>query len=250
VQNVLPKYDLEKIRYRTDAPTYKRALALYQSGKVTQFSVGPTTYYALVLGSKAYNVVVSAIRYDEGNCDCYLGKSDILCKHMVAVAIQAVQQGNTLEDKDTKEVNPASSSGTKGQLNQSELTALRQKITTAMKCIKGYSGPSRTWFAYQDSLTEGANRLRDIVSSLPVSLESTNVLVHLLLRLDKKLMDGGVDDSDGTIGTLIEEIVEVVKQYIKLDPACGIACKKLINKETVFGWEEELGLLAKDIKKQ
>ena len=58
-----------------------------------------------------------------------------------------------------------------------------------------------------------------MVSDLPASEQTTQLLVDMLLRLDKKLCQGGVDDSDGTVGGFMyEQTVEVLKEYAKLDP--------------------------------
>ena len=64
--------------------------------------------------------------------------------------------------------------------------------------------------------------------------------LFLLLRLDKKLCTGGVDDSDGEVGGFIEEVVEVLQEFAKLDPSCVNAFDKLKNRETCFGWEKPL----------
>ena len=62
----------------------------------------------------------------------------------------------------------------------------------------------------------------------------------MLLRLDEKLCRGGVDDSDGTVGGFMEEVVRVLKEYAKLDLVCVKAFKNLADKETCFGWETPL----------
>ncbi len=61
-----------------------------------------------------------------------------------------------------------------------------------------------------------------------------------MLKLDKKLISGGVDDSDGTVGSFIEDVVEVLKQYAQLDPGCIKVFQVLRDRETCFGWEEPL----------
>jgi hypothetical protein len=66
------------------------------------------------------------------------------------------------------------------------------------------------------------------------------LLVNLLLRLDKKLCTGGVDDSDGTVGGFIEGVVEVLEKYAKLNPVCTLSFSALEGKETCFGWEDPL----------
>jgi len=237
---MLPKYDLDKIKFATDGPTFEKAVALYESGKVTRFEEGIGGYSAVVIGAKPYRVSVEARRYDYGHCECYLGQNDTLCKHMVALAIYAVKEGKPLTDEDKWLVSQITCSGRLGELNKEELTATKKGITGAMKYIKPYNGPSRIWFSYQNSLSEGCNRLSKIVSELPVSEQTAKLLVALLLRLDKKLCTGGVDDSDGAVGGFIEETVQMLKEYAKLDPGCVKAFEELKGKETCFGWEESL----------
>ena len=234
------KYDLDKIKFATDGPTFEKAVDLYEKGKVTKFEEGIGGYSAVVLSTKPYLVSVEARRYDYGHCECYLGQNDTLCKHMVAVAIYAVKCGKTLTDEDKRQVSQVTCSGKLGILSKTELVAIKKSITGAMKYIKSYNGPSRIWFSYQSSLSEGCNRLSKIVSELPVSEQTARLLVDMLLRLDNKLCHSGVDDSDGTVGGFIEETVQVLKEYAKLDPSCTKAFQELKGKETCFGWEEPL----------
>ena len=235
-----PAYNLDKIKFATDGPTFERAVALYESHKVTKFHDNGITYTATVLGKEPYEVYVSDRQYDEGNCTCYLGQTDILCKHMVAVALYVVMNGKPMTDEDQKHVQLPSCSGELRILDSEQLSATKKAITDDIRYIKPYNGPSRVWFAYQNSLQEGCNRLSVLVSDLPVSEQTAKLLVDLLLRLDRKLSYGGVDDSDGTVGGFIEETVEVLKEYAKLDPRCAKAFKKLKGRETCFGWEESL----------
>jgi len=235
-----PKYDLDKIKFATDTPTFEKAVDLYEKGKVTQFKEGIGAYSAVVMGTKPYRVSVEARRYDYGHCECYLGQNDTLCKHMVAVAIRAVTGGKPLSEEDKRLVSQVTCSGKLGELSKSELAATKKAITTGIQYIKSYEGPSRTWFAYQSSLSEGCNRLSKIVSELPVSQQTAKLLVDTLLRLDDRLCRGGVDDSDGTVGGFIEEVVLVLKEYTEIDSACAKAFNELKDKETCFGWEESL----------
>ncbi|MBI3684889.1 hypothetical protein HY250_00565 [Candidatus Azambacteria bacterium] len=235
-----PKYDLDKIKFATDGPTFEKAVDLYEKGRVAKFEEGIGAYSAVVMGTKLYRVSVEARRYDYGHCECYLGQNDTLCKHMVAVAIYAVMGGKKLNDEDKRLVSQAACSGRLGELSKSELAATKKEITGAMKYIKPYNGPSRIWFSYQSSLSEGCNRLSKIVSELPVSEQTAKLLVDTLLRLDDRLCRGGVDDSDGTVGGFIEETVQALKEYTKLDSSCAKALGDLKGKETCFGWEEPL----------
>lgn len=241
-----PKYDFDKIKFATDGPTFEKAIDLYEKGKVTQFEEGIGAYSAVVLGTKPYRVSVEARRYEYGHCECYLGQNDTLCKHMVAVAIRAVTGGKPLTDEDKRQVSQITCSGRLGELSKGELSAIKKEITGVMKYIKSYEGPSRTWFAYQNSLSEGVNRLSKIISELPVSEQTAKLLVDMLLRLDDKLCRSGVDDSDGTVGGFIEETVQALKEYAKLDSACTEAFSELKGRETCFSWEEPLLELLKN----
>jgi hypothetical protein len=243
---VTPKFDLDKIKFATDGPTFEKAVGLYESGKVTQFEEGIGSYSAVVLGTKPYRVSVEARRYDYGHCECYLGQNNTLCKHMVALAIYAVKNGNPLTDEDKRQISQVTCSGRLGELSKTELSKMKKEITNAMKYIKPYSGPSRIWFSYQNSLSEGCNRLSKIVSELPISEQTTKLLIDMLLRLDKKLSYGGVDDSDGTVGGFMEEVVQMLKEYAKLDPVCVKAFQELKDKETCFDWEDPLLELIKN----
>ena len=233
-------YDLDKIKFATDGPTFKRAIDLYEKGKIKNFCKTTGGFSAVVLGTKPYQVFVSARRFDQGSCQCYLGQHDTLCKHMVAVALWAVLEGKPLTEKDKQAIDRPVCSQQPGELNPEKLSAFKKEITAAMGYIKPYRGPSRRWFAYQDSLSEGCRRLSAIISELPVSFQTAKLLVGLLLRLDRKLSRGGVDDSDGTVGGFIEETVKVLEEYTKIDPACKKAFETLKDKETCFGWEESL----------
>lgn len=235
-----PDFTLDKIKFATDGPTFEKAVVLYESGKVTQVEEGIRSYTAVVMGTKPYRVSVEARRYDYGHCTCYLGANGTLCKHMAALAIYVVQDGQPLTDNDKKLVQNPVCSGKLGTLSDSELSTIKQATTAALRYIKAYTGPSRTWFAYQNSLSEGCNRLSAIVSDLPVSIQTADLLVDLLLRLDKKLCTGGVDDSDGEVGGFIEEVVRVLPEFTRLDSSCVNAFDKLKNRVTCFGWEKPL----------
>ena len=235
-----PSYTLEKIKFATDPQTFERAVDLYESGKVTKFKDGFRGYSATILGGQPYNVSVEARRFDHGNCDCYLGQKDELCKHLVALAIHAVLRGEKLTVEDKEMLTGPECSENLGELTKEELSSVKNSITGAARYIKSYNGPSRKWFTYQNSLDEGCNRLSKIVSDLPVSKQTAKLLIDLLLRIDKKLCYGGVDDSNGTVGGFVEGVVEMLKEYARLEPSCINAFKNLADKETCFGWEAPL----------
>jgi hypothetical protein len=237
---MIPNYDFNKIKFATDPPTFKKAVALYESGKVMDFAEDIRGYSARVLGGQIYYVSVSAKNFDIGSCDCYMGQNDYLCKHMAAVAIYAVLGGEKIKAADIEPVGEVKCRGRLGELSKNELAEVKKIISSAMKHIKSYEGPSRIWFAYQNSLSEGCNRLSAIISNLPVSEQTAELLVKTLLRLDKKLCEGGVDDSDGTVGSFIQDCVSVLEEFANLDKNCVKTFKLLRDQSTCFGWEEPL----------
>ncbi len=234
-------YDLNKIKFATDEATFQRAVGLYENGKVTEVEEWGGNYSAVVLGTEPYRVSVSARNYKQGHCTCYLGQKDTLCKHMVALALYAVMDGKPLNDKDKRSCQNVECSRRREALGKEELETVKKAITESMRYIKPYHGPSRTWFANQDSLREGCNRLSAIVSDLPVNKQAAEVLVKLLLRLDKKLRVGGVDDSNGIVGGFMSEVVCALEEFAQIDPESIEAFKALIGIGiTCFGWEEPL----------
>jgi len=239
---MLPKFDFNKIKFATDSATFEKAVDLYENGKVKNFKEGVESYSAIIEGGKNYNVSVEARRFGLGYCDCYMGQNDYLCKHMVALSIYALLGGKPITPEDKKLNSEPQCFGKLGELSKAELAEVKKSISYAIKYIKSYNGPSRTWFAYQASLSEGCNRLSAIVSGLLVSAQTAELVVKMLLRLDKKLC-AGVDDSDGTVGGFIQECVEVLKEFAQYDKKCINVFGLLCNQPTCFDWEYPLVLM-------
>lgn len=235
-----PLYSLEKILFGTDRTTLERAIDLYEKDRVTRFRSLGSGFSATVLGGSPYDVFVSSRHYDEGGCSCYIGQQDVLCKHMVALAIYAILRGRPFPKEEAAGPEIPHTSNVCGELAPTVLTKAKEQISDAVSYIKAYNGPSKMWFRYQSSLGEGCRRLSHIFSKLPISFQTANLIVKTLLRLDKKLSNGGVDDSNGTVGDLIQSSVEMLLEYVKLDPACRKAFATLEGKQTCFGWEEKL----------
>ena len=65
-------------------------------------------------------------------------------------------------------------------------------------------------------------------------------MVKLLLRLERKLSVGGVDDSNGIVGGLAGELVALLEEFARVDPSCIDAFEPLCGKKYCFGWEDSL----------
>jgi len=100
---MIPQYDLEKIKSGVDEKTWERAAGLYEAGKVSEVEESYIGFTARVSGTHPYDVAVSETHYNHGHCSCFVGRQDILCKHMVALAIWAVLRGAPLSDGNKKQ---------------------------------------------------------------------------------------------------------------------------------------------------
>ena len=61
-------YDINKIKFATGEATFKRAVGIYESGKVTEIDQLGGYYSAFVLGAKPYRVSLSTFNYKQDNC--------------------------------------------------------------------------------------------------------------------------------------------------------------------------------------
>lgn len=236
---MIPKYNLDKIRFSVDQKTLERAVGLYENKKIKRFEENTKGYSAVVEGTNLYDVFISSGDFYHGNCDCYVSQKDELCKHMVAVAIYAVLRGEKINKDDIVEKDFVCS-GKLGELNKEELAEVKKEISSAMKFIKAYTGSSKTWFTYTYSLAEGSQTLEYIFSKLPVSKQTSDLIIKTLLKLDDKLCRGGVDDSDGAVGNTIYGTVEILKDFSRLNKECIKSFEIFKKQKTCFGWEKDL----------
>lgn len=75
------------------------------------------------------------------------------------------------------------------------------------------------------------------LSKLPVCEKSTMICIDLLKRLDRKLLSSGVDDSDGIVGDLMTQIVEVLNMFVDSNKNLKKYIKVKLPKGEVFDWE-------------
>lgn len=234
-----PRYTVEQIKFASNPDTFSRAVEIYENGGVENFQEQISCYTAKVKGKNSYSVGIENRNFRLGNCDCYMGKNNYLCKHLIALGIYAVLRGKPLDQKLKQDTSVLEFTNHLGQFSPQELKDVKKSITHALSYLKGYTGPSKIWFAYQDKLSEGVHRLTQIVSTFPVSKQTSDILVDLLLRLGNKLATT-IDDSDGTVGGFADKLVGLLLEYAKLDSACKESFKVFKTKETGFGFEGPL----------
>jgi len=235
-----PDFSLDDIKFFIDEPTFKRAVVLYKAGKVLHVKEGIRSYSGVVEGTKQYRVSVEARNFRYSHCECYLGERDILCKHSIALALYVVKDSAPLTQEDLKFYSlPVCSADTRG-FAEGEKQQLQSSITKAKKYISPYSGPSSAWFHYQDRLSQGCARLSKALSLMPINTESTDMIIKLLISLDKKLCSDGVDDSNGVVGGFMEDAVAMLLDFTSCESNLALRFKKLEKISTCFDWDKPL----------
>ncbi len=236
---LVPSYSVADIQLDVGDHEFKKGVKILEGGGVKNVRNDKHSFYADVVGSKAgqwYSVSVSAKEFDRGDCTCYLGCNDQLCKHMVALAIHVVREFSPQGAEEiVQPLDQAVCSGEVRNIKPDEIDKIKVNITKALKYVKPYSGPSRTWFQYQDSLSRGCRLLLLTLSDLPVCEKSVDIIVDVLKRLERKLMNG-VDDSDGTVGGCIEEVVELLNLFSDINPSLISYINKKIPQGEMFDW--------------
>jgi SWIM zinc finger len=222
-----PKFAYEDVKYAENPAMFERALDLYQLGKVGEISEDRRGYSATVQGSHPYIVNVSMRRVDEGDCTCYMGQHDKLCKHIFALALAVLHTSGKM-----KEVVSETNAPT-------DLPIARGLVTAGMQKLRRYTGPSRIWFSYQRTLATGAGMIAHAVSGLPPTKENAKYLWSVVGRIDKKLMNG-VDDSDGVVGDCVGKIIEQLAGYVKEVHELEPIIRKYCDKKTNFCFEDDL----------
>jgi len=220
-----PRFNIDDVKYAEDSAMFARAQALYEKGKVTQVEeiLPGHGYCAVVHGSEPYTVSVSNKRVDQGDCTCYMGKNEMLCKHMLALALSVLNQTGKEE-----EAPPAN-------LKEAKLC-----VDAAMRKLRAYTGPSRVWFSYQRTLSIGAGMTVDAVSNLSASKEHADYIWKIVLRISKKLATGGIDDSEGVVGDCVYRLIEQLGAYAEQNSELKAHMRMRYTDDTGFGFEDDL----------
>lgn len=246
---LVPKYTLQDIQLSVDDTEFSKGLQLFRSDKVGVIQEIFFGFESTVSGTEKYMVVIDSSHFDKGECNCYLGQKNYLCKHMIALAIAVVHKYKTQDIAVIDHpLNQAVCSGKISEISKEELLDIEKQIKVGLIYIKSWSGPSKRWFEYQDNLSKGSRIILLALSKLPICEKSAGICVSLLKKLDKKLL-GPVDDSDGTIGNLMEEIIELLCMFTNFKNDLVPYIAKSLPKGEVFDWESGFFTFNEDLKK-
>ena len=224
-----PKFSYSDVKFAEDESIFSRAKNLYRSGRVKDLIVLADGYQAVVMGTSPYRVRLSSKRIDYADCDCYMGQNDQLCKHVLALALAVLAEcgGVTFDGEPTARFAVHS-------------VDARDHIAAGLRYIRSYDGPSRIWFEYQRKLDIAAGMITEGVEALETTKDNAKYLWRLVLKLSKKLSDGGVDDSNGTIGGAIFTVMERLVAMAAADPAIYKWAIANCHEDTGFEFEREL----------
>ncbi len=242
-------FTLKDLAMENDESTYQKAFLLYKANSIKGYKEDDYSISAKVQGTKTYETHIKKTDYEKGNCTCYMGQNNYICKHMLALAIYHILKHDPNQKIEETIINTEEAINVVHQireLSEEDKLLWKDSIKKAFTYIKGYTGTSKTWFAYQNKLDAGARTIRHAASILPLCHQSAILLISLALRLDKKLSTGGIDDSNGTIGISIEYIVETLINFTWEDKTISKEFKKLNDQNTCFDWEEPLLRIYKD----
>lgn len=250
MNKIVPKYSLEDIQIAVSDNEFSKAFAIFSIGKIGSIEANSSDFTAQITGTEKYNVSVNTNNFELGDCNCYLGQKNYLCKHIIALAIAVVkkfkpEQSNLIAHP----LDRAVCSGKVEEMKDAELDKVEEKIKDGLSYIKSYNGPSKVWFQYQDKLSKGSRIILLTLSELSICEKSVMVCIKLLKKLDKKLLSGGVDDSNGTIGGLMENIIELLCLFTSERREIGIFIAKNLPNGEVFDYESQYFTFNPELKK-
>ncbi len=171
---MIPSFTYHDVRFADSSAVFARAVQLFKSKKVAEFQELPNGYRAIVLGTKPYRVEMSAKRIDYADCTCCMGQNDQLCKHMLALALQALYIYEQIDD-----------TGAPIGASQFDPVDAPAHVAAGMRYLRSYGGGSKEWFAYQQKLAIGTSMITEAIQSIPASTKKTRCLVRHFAALRK-----------------------------------------------------------------
>jgi hypothetical protein len=236
--SLTPSYNISDIRLSISDREYRKWLDLYDSSKVSDIQEDPDEWTATVHGTQLYSVSVGARHWDQGSCSCYIGQRDEVCKHLIALAVAVTKAYGKWEDTyEGMELDTAYCSGDIREMTSDESTTIKSSIREAMKLIRSYNGPSSIWFTYQNHLQQWSRMLLLVLSDLPICHASVDICLSTLSKLDKKLCEWWVDDSDGVVWDVMGQMIDILCLMSDIHPPIIPYILKKIPEWQTWDWD-------------
>lgn len=236
--SLIPSYSISDIRLSLGDKEYRKWLDLYIAGKIQEIHETIHGWSALVQGTSLYRVSVWVCHWDGGSCSCYIGQRDDVCKHLIALAIAITKMYGKWDDiYEDMELDTAYCSWEIRDITDDERVTINTAIRKAMSHICSYDGPSSTWFAYQDHLRQGSRMLLMALSDLPICHESVDICCKTLSKIDIRLCEWWVDDSDGVVWDCMDQIMEVLCLMSDIYPPIVPYILKILPEWQTWDWD-------------
>lgn len=269
----------KEIRELTDSRSWKRGEDYYEQGNVVSLFEDKGRITAKVRGANLYSTELSIENGQlNGVCTCPMGDAGVFCKHCVAAGLAYLEGPPDTADEDTsrkrgKKCSPAvTSDDIRRFLSQQKTDALveiimdqavkdenlldRLMLKTARFGQKGLDvaafrhaisrATSTRGFVDYESAHDFATGIENVVDSIEELLtegyakEVIELAEYALKRVEKAL--GEMDDSDGYMGGIIEQLQEIHhKACIEAKPEPKALAKQLFEWELATGWDTFYG---------
>ena len=139
-----PNYTLKDIQLSFDGKEFDKGMKLFKDDKVGAIKETYSGFGAIVSGTEKYTVEVESNNFENGDCNCYLGQNNYLCKHILALAIATVHKHSPQDVAVIDHtLTQAVCSGKVKEITTQELSDVEGEIKAGLSHIKSWSGTSK-----------------------------------------------------------------------------------------------------------
>ena len=261
---------LNKIKSLAGARSFERGMDYAESGAVVSINSKENEISGKVEGQHTYRVRLFADKKGEidWECSCPVGMDGDFCKHCVALGLQWLENKDEIKSvekernsiSDAKRIADFLDSLDKTELVKiiktqadkddsfyrnllmSSLSSVKKKDSSAVKNVireafrtGGFIDYKEAW-DFTDSLMEVCDMLKKMITT-PESAENVMELTEYAMKRWEAAIEG-IDDSDGGMGSVLDELHEIHFEACKVAKPEGIKlAEKLFNITVSSGWD-------------
>lgn len=243
----------DSIAAEVNERTYSRGEAYFRGGAVKNLRTTPLEVSATVIGNQPYRVTFRRLNRDqiEHDCSCPMGQNNLFCKHCVAVALALIAGGLPEAHDETALLREYLEGQSKAQLvnllleYSEEHPSLRRLLearaaASATKIdIKALRNTIDRAFTVEDfvdyrAMPDFYQHLYPVVetlATLPESGHANEALPLLEYALERAFSAWEmVDDSDGSMGDLLEMLARAHSCAATLAPPNSVDLANTLNR--------------------